>query len=242
MSHEIERVLFQAEDFLRRNLLRPRSAREAQKRRARRKFEEGLRRLRRAGFILAGMLAGLIVADIIASVGFLAWIAAVPTILLIAFLSLFWPTRRAEAPASGRAAGQAVPLEEMARRVEDGLMERCDELPTRALPAVDAIVARLAELQPHLGRLEPHSLAAGDARRLICEHLPRLVDTYLELPPAMRGPQAESSLRFTESLNLVAEELDHLLETCCRDRQLSFDTQHRFIETRYREDGSLKGE
>ena len=121
-------------------------------------------------------------------------------------------------------------------------MERCDELPTRALPAADAIVARLAELQPHLGRLEPHSLAAGDARRLICEHLPKLVDTYLELPPAMRGPQAESSLRFTESLNLVAEELDHLLETCCRDKQLSFDTQHRFIESRYREHRSLKGD
>src|SRR5918999_1929623 len=113
MGTEIERVLYQAEDFLRRNILRPKSAREAQKRRARRKFEEGLRRLRRAGFILAGLLAGLVVADIIASVGFLAWIAAVPTIFLIAFLSLFWPTRRAEAPASAGAAGHQVPLAEM---------------------------------------------------------------------------------------------------------------------------------
>jgi hypothetical protein len=33
-----------------------------------------------------------------------------------------------------------------------------------------------------------------------------------------------------------------LLEQCCRDRHLSFDTQHRFIETRYREDPNLKGE
>ncbi len=241
MAHEIERVLYQAEDFLRRNILRPSSVREAQKRRARRKIEGLLRRLRRAGFLLAGLLLALVLASVFAEVGFLTWLVALPTIFFIAFLSLFWSTGRREVPADARTA-PAVPLQEMATRVEDGLMDRSNELPSRALPAVDAIVARLSELQPHLGRLEPHSLSAGEARRLICEHLPRLVDAYLELPPSARGPSSESSLRFTDSLNLVAQELDHLLETCCRDRQLSFDTQHRFIETRYREDRRLKGE
>ncbi len=241
MAHEIERVLYQAEDFLRRNILRPSSVREAQKRRARRKIEGLLRRLRRAGFLLAGLLLALVLASVFAEVGFLTWLVALPTIFFIAFLSLFWSTGGREVPADARTA-PAVPLQEMATRVEDGLMDRSNELPSRALPAVDAIVARLSELQPHLGRLEPHSLSAGEARRLICERLPRLVDAYLELPPSARGPASESSLRFTESLNLVAHELDHLLETCCRDRQLSFDTQHRFIETRYREDRRLKGE
>ena len=242
MSHEIERVLYQAEDFLRRNILRPSSVREAHKRRARRKFEEILRRLRRAGFLLAGLLAALVLTSVfITQIGFVTWLVALPTVFLIAFLSLFWSTGRREAPADARTA-PSVPLREMAARVEDGLMDRSNELPSRALPAVDAIVARLGELQPHLGRLEPHSVSAGEARRLICEHLPRLVDAYLELPPSARGPTAESSLRFTESLNLVAQELDHLLETCCRDRQLSFDTQHRFIETRYREHRALKGD
>ncbi len=242
MSSEIERVLYQAEDFLRRNLLRPKSAREAQKRRARRKFEEVLRRLRRAGFILAGLLAALVLASIFTQIGLLTWIFALPTIFLVAFLSLFWPTRRAAAPASGRAAAAAIPLHDMSVRVEEGLVDRLDQLPTRALPAADTIVARLAELRPHLADLEPHSVAAGEARRLICDHLPRLIDSYLDLPPTLRAPNAESSLRFGESLDLVAEELDHLLETCCRDRQLSFDTQHRFIESRYREHRALKGE
>jgi hypothetical protein len=242
MSSEIERVLYQAEDFLRRNVLRPKSAREAQKRRARRKFEEGLRRLRRAGFLLAGLLAALVLASIFTQIGLLTWIFALPTIFLVAFLSLFWPTRRAATPASGRAAAAAIPLHEMSVRVEEGLVDRLDQLPTRALPAADTIVARLAELRPHLAELEPHSVAAGEARRLICDHLPRLVDSYLDLPPTLRAPNAESSQRFGESLDLVAEELDHLLETCCRDRQISFDTQHRFIESRYREHRALKGE
>ena len=241
MSHEIERVLYHAEDFLRRNVLRPRSAREAQKRRTRRKLESFLRRLHRAGYLLAGMLAALVLASVITPIGFLTWLVALPTILLIAFLSLFWPSGHRAAPADDRAA-PSLALAEMAARVEDGLVDRCSELPSRALPAADAIVARLGELQPHLGRLEPHSLAAGEARRLICEHLPRLVDAYLELPESARGPAADATLRFTESLNIVANELDHLLETCCRDRQLSFDTQHRFIETRYREHRALKGD
>ena len=242
MAQEIERVLYQAEDFLRRNVLRPKSAREARKRRARRKVEEMLRRFRRAGFILAGLLAALVVTDIFASVGLLAWIVALPTILLIAFLSLFWSSGRREPAAVAGASTGTRSLTEMAVRVEEGLIDRLDQLPSRALPAADAIVARLAELQPHLASLEPNSLAAGDARRLICEHLPRLVDSYLGLPPATRGPSSDTSRRFAESLGTVAEELDHLLETCCRDRQLSFDTQHRFIETRYRDHRALKGE
>ena len=241
MTNELERVLFHAEDFLRRKVLRPRSVREAQKRRARRKFEEAMRRIRRALLLLAALLGTLVVASLFIDIGGDTWIVGIPTIFLTAWLSLLWPTRRSS-PAAGASGISTVPLAEMAIRVEEALMERTDELPTRALPAADAIIARLGELQPHLSRLDPGSIAAGDARRLICNHLPRLVDTYLELPPSARGPQSESSARFTEGLDLVAEELDHLLETCCRDRQLSFETQHRFIETRYREDRRLKGE
>ena len=240
-TNEIERVLYHAEDFLRRNVLRPKSAREARKRRAKRRFEAMLRRVRRAGYLLAFMLAALVLASILTDVGPLTWLVALPTIFLIAFLSLFWSAASRQAPIRGRAA-QGVPLQDMAARVEEGLIDRCAELPSRALPAADAIIARLGELQPHLASLEPNSLSAGEARRLICEHLPRLVDAYLALPPALRSPAAESSRRFTESLNLVAEELDHLLETCCRDRELDFDTQHRFIEIRYREDRRLKGD
>ena len=80
------------------------------------------------------------------------------------------------------------------------------------------------ELQPHLGELDPASTLAGDARRLIGQHLPRLVDSYLELPASARAPGSESSQRFTESLDIVAGELDSLLETCCRDRQI--DLRH----------------
>jgi len=242
MGFELERVLYETEDFLRRNL-RSRSAREAHKRRAQRKMQEAMRRLRRAGFILAALLLAFVLTSIfLVEIGFLTWLVALPTVVLVSLMSLFWPSRRRVPAEADAATAPILPLDELAIRAEDGLIDRCKELPGRALPAADNVIARLADLQPHLGTLDPQSTLAGDARRLIGQHLPRLVDTYLELPPSARGPASESTQRFSESLGIVGQELEHLLDQCCRDRQLSFETQRRFIETRYREDPSLKGE
>jgi hypothetical protein len=241
MGFDLERVLNETEDFLRRNVIRSRAAQEAKKRRARRKMEEAMRRVRRAGLILVGLLGALVLASILlGSFGILTWLVAIPTVLLFALISLSWPTRRRSEPVAADVPGAS--LAEMARRAEEGLLDRSDQLPGRALGASDAIISRLNELQPHLDSLEPNSMLAGDARRLICQHLPRLVDTYLDLPASARAPNSEPSRRFAESLGIVANEMDDLLEQCCRDRHLSFDTQHRFIETRYREDPRLKGE
>ena len=241
MGFDLERVLHETEDFLRRNVIRSRAAQEAKKRRAQRKMQEALRRVRRAGLILVALLGALVLASILlGSFGLLTWLVAIPTALLFALISLSWPTRRRPQPVAADVPG--VSLADMARRAEEGLLDRSDQLPGRALGASDAIISRLNELQPHLDALDPHSTLAGDARRLICQHLPRLVDTYLDLPASARAPNSEPSRRFAESLGIVAGEMDDLLEQCCRDRHLSFDTQHRFIETRYREDPGLKSE
>lgn len=239
MGFELERVLYETEDFLRRSLGSS-SAREAKKRKAKRAMQEALRRVRRAGLVFVGLVALLLVyAIVVAPLGFLTWAVALPTVLLFALLTLFWPTRQqAERNANPR---QPLALDALAYRAEEGLLDRRDELPGRALPAADAILARLNELQPHLAAMDPASLPAGDARRLIGEHMPRLIDTYLDLPHSSRVPGSESSQRFTESLGIVADELNNLLETCCRDRQIGFDTQHRFIETRYQDDPGLRG-
>ncbi len=244
MGSELERVLFEAEDFLRRHIP-SRSAREARKRRAQRKWEEFGRRVRRAGLLFGLILAALVVASIlVGGIGFLTWLVAIPTAFLFACISLGWPSvraRRAAAPV-GEEARQALPLDELARRAEEALMDRCGELPGRALPAAEAIIARLADLQPCLAELDPNSLLAGEARRLIGQHLPRLVDTYLDLPSPDRAPASEPSQRLTESLAIVAEELGDILKQATSEKHLSFETQRRFIETRYKEDGSLRGE
>ena len=240
MAFELERVLEETEDFLRRAIGSP-SLRAAKKRRFRRKFEEFGRRARRSAFVLVGLVALLLAVSIfMGGIGFFAWLLAIPTIGLFAMLLMFQPTRhhkrvQAEAPPT-------LPLADLALRAEEGLLDRCDDLPGRALPAADAIVARLRELQPHLADLDPADPLAGDARRLIGQHLPRLIDSYLQLPHEARAPGSESSRRVVESLDIVATELGNLRDSCCRDNQADFDTQSRFIETRYREDKRLGGE
>jgi hypothetical protein len=69
--------------------------------------------------------------------------------------------------------------------------------------------------------------------------LPGLVDTYLALPPSERGLRDENSRRLSESLGIVADELDHLCERIGDERRTGFETERRFIETRYRDDGRL---
>lgn len=241
MGVEIDRALATAEDFLRRNIP-SRSAREAHKRRAQRKLRELLRRLRRAMLLLAAILGGPVAWSIlVAPIGLLTWLVAIPTAFLLAFLSLFWGRARVAEPAAPATAASAS-LEQVAARAEEALIDRYGELPGRALPAADRVIACLNELQPHLAVLDAQGMLAADARRLICEHLPRLIDAWFGLPAPARAPGSEDSRRFADSLGVVADEFDHILGQCCREKHLTFETQHRFIETRYKQDRRLAGE
>ena len=242
MSFELERVLYETEDFLRRAIGSP-TRRAAKRRRAQRRWEEYGRRARRSGFVVAALMLVLLGVSLYSPGLFLAWLFAVPVILFVGIVLMFQPTRHArKMEEEARLTPNTLPLPELAVRAEEGLLDRCNELPGRALPAADRIMAGLREIQPHLYELGPNEEAlAGDIRRLVGQHLPQLVDSYLALPDQSRGSGSESSRRFVESLDIVAGEMDHLLEQCCRDRQTDFDTHSRFIETRYREDDRLRG-
>ena len=242
MGFELERVLYETEDFLRRAIGSP-TRRAAKRRRAQRRWEEFGRRAKRSAFVFTALLALLVVYAFVAPLSMLLWFVALPTLLLIAIVLMFQPTRHArKMEEEARLTPHTLPLPELAVRAEEGLLDRCDELPGRALPAADRIMAGLREIQPHLHELGPGDEAlAGDIRRLVGQHLPQLVDSYLALPEQSRASNAESSRRFVESLDIVAGEMDHLLDICCRERQSHFDTHSRFIETRYREDDNLRG-
>jgi hypothetical protein len=233
---DLDHVLVDTEDFLRRQLGSS-AAREAHKRRLQRGVGEAFRRVRRAALLFVLLLLTLIVVDVAgASLGFITWLVAFPTLVLASAVSLLWPTRQGRAPQFPVAGGrQSLGLEVLAGRCADALLERCRELPRPALPAADTILNRLRDLQPHLGELPEGSPAAGEARRLIGEHLPRLVDTYLALPPSARTPGSESDRRIAESLDIVADELNRLCEQLDSCRTSAFETQRRFIETRYGE-------
>lgn len=244
MNRDLERVLVDAEDFLTRQI-GTRAGREVNMRRVRRGFGEAFARGRRAAVIFLVLIFALIVASITgASVGFFTWLVALPAFLLAALVSLSFPTRASrvrEPQVSHEEALQRMPLATLADRCGGYLADRASDLPRAALPAADQILARLGQLQPHLADLPANEPIAGEARRLIGGHLPRLIDSWLALPPDERGAASENSRRITESLDIVADELAEICRNLDASRTTEFATEHRFIETRYRPDRDFRG-
>lgn len=236
---DLPRALIETENFLVAQLGSA-GARARTKRRVKQGVGEALRRIRRAGLIFVLLLFGLILfSAAVSSLGW-AWLIALPATFVAALLSLAWPTRGRRAAPSPADASQRVasmPLDALTGRCEQWLVDRTNDLPVAALDSADTILARLNGLQPALIGLPETDPRAGEVRRLVGSHLPRLVDSYLALPPQARQPSSENSRRVTESLGIVANELNRLcadLENC---RSSQFQTEHRFIETRYKDGG-----
>ena len=212
-------------------------------------LERGVRsfliRLRRAGFTFVGLVAALAVYMVaFGGVGFFSFLFALFAIMMLSFLVMGLPvrdrTRReraVERPVVD--GGAAVRLDRITAQTEQWLIQRSRALPYQAGPALDRIVGRLRDLEPSLATVPADSQIGGEAQRLIAQHLPSLVDTYMGLPPTERGPHANTSDRLAESLGIVADQLDDLCERVAEERRMGFETERRFIETRYKEDGRL---
>jgi hypothetical protein len=238
---DIERAIARTQDIAMRQL-GSRAARRKHGDRLKRGFGEALRRARRAGLVFLLLAFALLAWDItLGDVGLFTWIVALPLMALAALASMTFPTRAARKPQVPREQAVAsMPLAALAGRCEHWLADRCDELPRAALPAADLILARLERLQPALHDLKNNDPLSGEVRRLVGGHLPRLVDSYIALPPEQRDPRSDKSRQIAESLDVVAEELTRLCGEIDGCRAASFEIEHRFIESRYKEDESLR--
>jgi len=246
MSRELDLFRRQAEQLMQRNTGSSRAAREAAKRSLERGVRSFLIRLRRAGITFTALLGALVVYMIAAGFpGIVTLALALLAILLAAIVVMFLPVRQRRRDPAARQprpvvdGGKAVRLDQLAAGTEDWLLERCRALPHQAAPALDRVIDRLRDLEPSLATVPSATPLGGQAQRLIGEHLPGLVDTYLNLPPAERGFHSETSRQLAESLGIVADQLDDLCERVATERRMGFDTERRFIESRYRDGDRL---
>lgn len=222
---------------------------EEVRRRIQRGFRSVFVRMRRAGYTFVALFAALTVYAVGWGVGFFTFLLAMVAIVMVSLFVLTLPVRDRSRDRRDVLEGQArpvapgattVPLPRLAAQTEEWLVARCRALPSAAGPALDRIVARLRDFQPALDGVGSDTAIGGDARRLIGEHLPDLVTKYLGLPPGDRHFQADASARLAESLDIVAGQMDDLCERLAAERRLKFETERRFIETRY-SDGSAFG-
>ncbi len=223
-------MLRQADEYLRRGW-KSKAVRAAEKRRQERQSREATARIVRAAWV--GSASGAT----IFGVGALVAPATVPVLaaagggaLLLAVGSLFRPSRRR----GGEGDFSRVELAELPGDAEDWLLDRREALPLDCRPQLDRIFQRLGDLQPHLAALAPHSTPAWEARRLLGDHLPRLILAFEAIPLTVREEEPEVRARLISGLETVADALDQLCRDVCRDPLMTLETQERFLESRYR--------
>lgn len=231
MGFDVAGMIRQADEYLRRGM-KSKAVRAAEKRRSERQSREADRRIKRAALIGGASGAAIL------GVGALVAPVAVPVLaaaagggaLVLAVGSLFRPSRRG---APGGNFSQAE-LAELPGDSEDWLLEQRETLPLDCRPQLDRIFQRLGDLQPHLATLAPQSTAAWEARRLLGDHLPRLILAYEAIPDSVREEDREVRARLRAGLETVADALDQLCGEVCRNPLMTFETQGRFLESRYR--------
>jgi hypothetical protein len=158
--------------------------------------------------------------------------------LAILILFSLWPTEPKRVAYS-----EQVPTGTVVRQLESMLVRRRAALPAPAAQRADAIGAQLPLLESRLGEVDPLDPLAQDARRLMGKHLPELIERYERIPANYRkepdGEGLTADQRLVASLDAARQALgeigDRLVQT---DRQ-AFETQGRFIESRYRDDQNL---
>lgn len=210
----------------------------AARRRERQRVNRAIgRRLATVGVAVGVISLLTIIVGLLMPIGMFGFLAAVGIAIGIAALLFFWPGETA-APSVPKDVGNA----EMVQRFDSFLYKTRRALPAPAQTVVDGISAELGTLKATLERVDPLDPDAQDARRLMSVHLPGLVERYVNVPPAYRGePDAEGltvDQRLVEGLGAAKSALGEVSERLAKRDMDAFQTQGRFIQSRYGEPGS----
>ena len=188
-----------------------------------------------AGLIVATLAFGLFVSPIGWSGLFLV---AVAILFVLIFFSV-WPTEKPARPFD-----EQMPNKEVVQSFDGFLHRRRAALPAPAARRVDAISQQLPMLESRLGEVDPLDPLAQDARRLMGRHLPELIERYERVPAAYRHERDGEGLtvdeRLVASLEAAREALDEIGAKLAREDRDAFETQGRFIESRYKDGTGFK--
>ncbi|MCB1693334.1 MAG: hypothetical protein KDI19_11245, partial [Pseudomonadales bacterium] len=102
---------------------------------------------------------------------------------------------------------------------------------------LDLISAQLPLLREVMERVPDLDLNAQDARRLMSVHLPNLIDRYVHVPSMYRKRPDDEGVtvdaRLVEALAAGRGALEDLGEKLARGDLAAFETQGRFMQSRY---------
>jgi hypothetical protein len=231
---KVERALARFDRVTRALDERDGAPREAARRERHRLNRDMGRRLARVGVGIGVISVATIVIGLIMPIGMFGFLAAVGLAIGIAALLAFMPgDQSAKAPSTDLPNGQ------MVQRFDSYLYRTRSALPAPARAELDAISGRLPALKATLERVETLDPKAQDARRLMSVHLPGLIDRYLNVPPEFRrqadGEGQTVDQRLVEGLAAAKTALDEISQDLAKSDLDAFETQGRFIKSRYGE-------
>ena len=205
-------------------------------RRERDRLNAGLgRAVLRAGIAVGVISLATIGIGLIIPIGMFGFLAAVGLAIGVAAVLLFSSGREIAAPN----VTPDLPNAQMVQRFDSYLFRARRALPAPAQAELDQLSAQLPSLRQTLERIPDLDPNAQDARRLMSVHLPNLIDRYLHVPTNYRGQLDGEGIsvdeRLVEALSAGRVALKDISEKLARNDMAAFETQGRFIQSRYSE-------
>lgn len=205
-------------------------------RRERQRLNAGLgRTLGRVGIAVLLISIATIFIGLLRPIGMFGFLAAVGLAIGIGAWLLFSGGREIAAPN----VTPDLPNGQMVARFDSYLFRARRALPAPAQAEIDLLSAQLPPLRETLERIGDNDPNAQDARRLMSVHLPNLIDRYLHVPSAYRqqldGEGVAVDQRLVEALTAGRQALTEISEKLARADMAAFETQGRFIQSRYSE-------
>jgi hypothetical protein len=235
-TEKFDRVIERADRVMRQLDERDGAVREAA-RRERQRLNAGLmRRFTRVGVAIGVISLLTIIVGLVQPIGMFGFLAAIGIAIGIAALLGFMPSGK-DNPVAPPA---DLPNGQMVQRFDSYLYRQRAALPAPARAEIDAISKILPSLRQTLERVNDLNPDAQDARRLMSKHLPGLIDRYVNVPPAYRaqkdGEDVTVDERLVEGLAAGREALAEVTEKLAKSDLAAFETQGRFIKSRYGEE------
>ena len=235
-TDKFDLVLARADRVMRQVDERDGAVRESARRERQRLNASVGRTAKRIGVAIAAISIATIGVGLVLPIGMFGFLAAVALAVAVAMVLAFSGTREIAAPN----VSPQLPNGEMVQRFDSYIFRARKALPAPAQAEIDLLSQQLTPLRQTLERVDESNPEAQDARRLMSNHLPGLIDRYLHVPTAYRtdhdGEGISVDQRLVDALAAGRQALGEISEKLARADVAAFETQGRFLETRYKDE------
>lgn len=240
VTDKVERAIARFERVAERLDERDGPVRDAAQRERKRLNASFGRTFARVAAAVAAIWLATVVIGFVKPIGMFGFLAALLVTIVVAGVLI---ARGGRQVVSAPAPPADLPNGPMVERFDSYIYRVRRGLPAPAQAELDAISKVLPPLKQTLERIDTLDPAAQDARRLMSIHLPGLIDRYERVPPAYRGEQDGEGKtvdqRLIEGLAAGRSALAEVSEQLARADVAALETQGRFIQSRYGDDGQL---